>query len=56
VDLSRAALFFDGARIAGPILVLAGWAALGVALTVALGGRVVSMVEAETEAAAGAAV
>jgi hypothetical protein len=56
VDLARAALFFDGARIAGPILVLAGWAVLGAALTVALGGRVMSMVEAETEAAAGAAV
>jgi hypothetical protein len=56
VDLARAALFFDGARIAGPILVLAGWAILGAALTVALGGRVMSMVEAETEAAAGAAV
>jgi hypothetical protein len=56
VDLARASLFFDGARIAGPILVLAGWAALGTALVTALGGRVVSMVEAETEAAAGAAV
>jgi hypothetical protein len=56
VDLSRAALFFDGARIAGPILVLAGWAALGTALMVALGGRIVSRVEAEAEAAAGAAV
>src|ERR1700744_6196492 len=29
VDLSRSALFFDGARIAGPILVLAAWAVLG---------------------------
>ena len=56
VDLARAALFFDGARIAGAILVLVGWAALGAALVIALGGRVVSMVEAETEAAAGAAV
>ena len=56
VDLSRAALFFDGARIAGPILVLAGWAVLGAALLIALGGRVMTMVEAETEAAAGAAV
>jgi hypothetical protein len=26
VDLSRSALFFDGARIAGPILVLVAWA------------------------------
>jgi hypothetical protein len=56
VDLARAALFFDGARIAGPILVLVGWAALGAALVIALGGRVVSAVEAETEAAAGAAI
>src|SRR3954447_447421 len=56
VDLARSALFFDGARIAGPVLVLAGWAALGTSLALALGGRVVSMVEAETEAAAGAAV
>jgi hypothetical protein len=56
VDLARSALFFDGARIAGPILVLVGWAALGAALVIALGGRVVSAVEAETEVAAGAAV
>jgi hypothetical protein len=56
VDLARSALFFDGAAIAGPILVLVAWAALGTALALALGGRVVSMVEAETEAAAGAAV
>jgi hypothetical protein len=56
VDLARSALFFDGARIAGPILVLAGWAAFGTALMIALGGRIVSMVEAETEAAAGTAL
>ena len=56
VDLARSALFFDGSRIAGPILVLVGWAVFGTALVVALGGRVVNMVEAETEAAAGAAV
>jgi hypothetical protein len=56
VDLARSALFFDGARVAGPILVLVGWAAFGIALMVALGGRVVDMVEVETEAAAGAAV
>jgi hypothetical protein len=56
VDLARAALFFDGARIVGPILVLVGWAAFGTALVIALGGRVVDMVEAETEAAAGAAI
>jgi hypothetical protein len=56
VDLARATLFFDGARIAGPILVLVGWAAAGTALVIALGGRVVDMVEAEEEAAAGAAV
>jgi hypothetical protein len=56
VDLARSALFFDGARIAGPTLVLVGWVAFGTALTVALGGRVVDMVQAEREAAAGAAV
>jgi hypothetical protein len=56
VDLSRAALFFGGARIAGAILVLVGWAVFGAALVIALGGRVVSAAEAETEAAAGAAV
>jgi ABC-2 family transporter protein len=56
VDLSRAALFFDGSRIAGPILVLVGWAVLGTAVLIALGGRVVTPIEAETEAAAGAAV
>jgi hypothetical protein len=56
VDLARGALFFDGARILGPTLVLVGWAAFGTALVIALGGRVMSMVEAETEAAAGAAV
>src|SRR4051794_19548932 len=56
VDLARAALFFDGARIAGATLVLVGWAVLGAALVIALGGRVVSAVEGEPEAAAGAAV
>jgi hypothetical protein len=56
VDLTRSALFFDGAGIAGPILVLVAWAAIGAALMIALGGRVVSVVEAETEAAAGMAV
>ena len=56
VDLARSALFFDGARIAGPILVLVGWAALGTALALALGGRIVDPAEAEARAAAGAAV
>jgi hypothetical protein len=56
VDLARAALFFDGSRIAGPILVLAGWAALGTVLALALGGRIKDPVEVEAEAAAGAAV
>src|SRR6185369_94313 len=56
VDLARSALFFDGARITGPILVLVGWTVLGTALAVAFGGRVVDMAEAEAEAAAGAAV
>jgi hypothetical protein len=56
VDLARSALFFDSARIAGPILVLVAWAAFGTAIVIAVGGRIVNMVEAETEAAAGAAV
>lgn len=56
VDLARSALFFDGARVAGPILVLVGWAALGTLLGLALGGRVTDPVEVEARAAAGAAV
>ena len=56
VDLARSALFFDGAGIAGPILVLAGWAALGVVLALALGGRIMDPVDAEAAVAAGAAV
>ena len=56
VDLARSALFFDGARIAGPVLVLAGWAALGTALALILGGRVMDPVDVEARAAAGAAV
>jgi len=56
VDLARSALFFDGARIAGPILVLVGWAAMGTAVALAFGGRVVDPVDAEARAAAGAAV
>jgi hypothetical protein len=56
VDLARSALFFGGARIAGPILVLVGWAAVGMALALALGGRVVDPVDVEARAAAGAAV
>jgi hypothetical protein len=56
VDLARSALFFDGARIAGPILVLVGCAALGTALALALGGRIVETVDVEARAAAGAAV
>jgi hypothetical protein len=56
VDLARSALFFDGARIAGPILVLVAWAIVGTALAVALGGRIMDPVSAEAEAAAGAAV
>jgi hypothetical protein len=56
VDLSRSALFFDGARITGPILVLVGWAVVGTALALALGGRIVDPVDVEAEAAAGAAV
>ena len=56
VDLARSALFFDGARIAGPILVLVGWTALGTAIAVAFGGRIVDPVDIEARAAAGAAV
>ncbi len=56
VDLARSALFFDGARIAGPVLVLVGWAAVGTVLALALGGRITDPVDAEAEAAAGAAV
>jgi hypothetical protein len=56
VDLSRSALFFGGARIAGPILVLVGWAALGTALAVALGGRIMNPVDVEARVAAGASV
>jgi hypothetical protein len=56
VDLARSALFFDGARITGPILVLVGWAAVGTALALALGGRIMDPVDVEARAAAGAAV
>jgi hypothetical protein len=56
VDLARSALFFDGARVAGPILVLVVWAALGTALALALGGRIMNPVDTEAAAAAGAAV
>ena len=56
VDLGRSALFFDGARIVGPILVLVGWAVAGAALALALGGRITDPVDAEAEAAAGASV
>ena len=56
VDLARSALFFDGARIAGPILVLVVWAALGTALALALGGRMMNPADTEAAAAAGAAV
>ena len=56
VDLARSTLFFDGARIAGPILVLVAWAAVGTALALALGGRIMNPVDVEAEAAAGAAV
>jgi hypothetical protein len=56
VDLTRSALFFGGARIAGPILVLVAWAALGTLLALALGGRLMDPLETEAAAAAGAAV
>jgi hypothetical protein len=56
VDLARSALFFDGARIVGPVLVLVGWAVVGTALALALGGRVTDPADVEAAAAAGAAV
>jgi hypothetical protein len=56
VDLARSALFFNGARAAGPILVLVAWAALGAALALALGGRIMNPADTEAAAAAGAAV
>jgi hypothetical protein len=56
VDLTRSALFFDGARIAGPILVLIVWAGVGTLLALALGGRIMDPADAEAAAAAGAAV
>jgi hypothetical protein len=56
VDLTRSALFFDGARIVGPILVLVGWALLGTLLALALGGRIMDPADTEAAAAAGAAV
>jgi hypothetical protein len=56
VDLARSALFFDGARIAGPIVVLVVWAALGTVLALALGGRIMRPRDTEAAAAAGAAV
>ena len=56
VDLARSALFFDGGRIAGPILVLMVWAVLGTLLALALGGRIMSPADTEAAAAAGAAV
>lgn len=56
VDLARSALFFDGARITGPILVLVGWAVVGAVLALAFGGRITDPVDVEAEAAAGAAV
>ena len=56
VDLARSALFFDGERILGPILVLVGWAVLGTVLALAFGGRITDPVDVEARAAAGAAV
>jgi hypothetical protein len=56
VDLTRSALFFNGARITGAILVLVVWAALGTLLALALGARIMNPVDAEAAAAAGAAV
>jgi hypothetical protein len=56
VDLARSALFFDGARITGPILVLVAWAVLDTLVALALGGRIMDPADTEAAAAAGAAV
>ena len=56
VDLARSALYFDGSRITGPILVLVGWTVLGALLALALGGRIMDPADTEAAAAAGAAV
>ena len=56
VDLARSALFFGGARIVGPIIVLVVWGVLGTLLALALGGRVTDPADTEAAAAAGAAV
>ena len=56
VDLARSALFFGGARVTGPILVLVAWAILGTLLAFALGGRIMDPADAEAAAAAGAAL
>lgn len=55
VDLVRSVLYFDGARILGPIAVLIGWALPGAALALWRGGRTVPREQAEIEAAAAAA-
>ncbi len=55
VDLVRSILYFDGARILGPIAVLVAWALIGAALALWRGGRVVPREQAEIEAAAAAA-
>ena len=52
VDLVRSVLFFDGARVLGPIVVLLGWALLGATFALWRGGRAISRDEAEIEAAA----
>ncbi len=56
VDVTRSALFFDGARITGSILVLVGWGVLGTLLALALGGRIMDPADTEAAAAAGAAI
>jgi hypothetical protein len=55
VDLVRSILFFDGARILGPIAVLLAWTLIGAGLALWRGGRAVSPEQAEIEAAAAAA-
>lgn len=54
--IGNAAVCWTQRRIAGPILVLVVWALVGIALALALGGRIMNPADTEAEAAAGAAV
>jgi hypothetical protein len=53
VDLVRNVVYFGANSIQTPLIVLAAWAAAGTILALALGGRRVSEVAVEAEAAAG---